>query len=209
MAKQSLKASAALGPAVAARPAAAVPETCRTKTPTTDGVSEKVGTGVGRHPRRRRTLAHAPAAAAPDYSLEEGPPQLLRTTATPAKLRASGASAPEACSSPPGSLGIAHESGGSLCKEPTAQVSPAADATPRRSPRHQASQHRSPRTASPDTPPANVSPTAAAAAAAARLANGDWFDPLDPGKVRKSVRLRVARMHLQSIVCSAARRPHG
>ncbi len=216
--RKSPRSSASSGPAAAAHPAAAVLGTCGKQRSGAEGAAHEEGAQPGRHPQRRRTTAAAPAAAAPDCPPAHVLPSQLRTAGTPANVRPSGGShGPTACPSrgspaeprmsdgvptkrrlPGSSPGNARASGGTPDKGPTTLGLPTAEATPRRSPRHQVSQQRSPRTASPDTPPSDVSPTAAAARAAARLADGDWFDPLDPVKVRSSPAYRPIELDSKS-----------
>jgi len=68
---------------------------------------------------------------------------------------------------------------GTPAKAPMSADMPAVAVTPRRSPRQRTTKR------SPGSAGGAVSPIAAAAEAAARLANADWFNPLDPGKVQR------------------------
>ena len=85
---------------------------------------------------------------------------------------------------------------GSPAKAPVSTDTPAVTTTPRRSPRRQAPQQGGSKRGSRGSEGGAVSPTAAAAEAAARLANVDWFDPLNAGKVQ-------CRSALGSHVCTS------
>ena len=89
---------------------------------------------------------------------------------------------------------------GTPSKAPVSSDGPAADTTPRRSPRHHAPQQGAQQRSSLGSAGGAVSPTVAAAEAAARLANADWFDPLDPAKV-PTLADRLMYRSVRSVVC--------